>query len=299
MKSDQKFTVIKLIYNPNSTGDAPELARKAAAQLRRKLGSIKVQLMPTKYPGHAEEIAYTVAKRYKYPLIVSVSGDGGYNEVVNGVCRAQDDGVAGSPVLSVIGAGNANDHYNALNYRPLPEAIKGTPLTIDLLKITLSQGKTRTVRYAHSYAGVGITPRIGEELNRHKLNPLKEVRIITRAMFVDRPVRIKHKDTVRRIESLLFANIVRMAKVLTLDDSNSLHDGKFEVIEIVYANRLRLLGTLLKAAVFKLKNQPKHSTYSFTACEDMPLQLDGEILQCKTDTRVDVGAAKDAIAILR
>lgn len=293
-----RYGTVKIIYNPNSTGDASKLAKETARDLKRKIADKKIELVPTEYPGHAEKLAYTFAKRYKRPLIVSVSGDGGYHEVINGVLAAKSHGHAKEPVTAVVGAGNANDHYRTVVKRPLAEAIDSEPVAIDLLKISMKEGRNKTVRYAHSYAGIGITPRIAEDLNRNKLHLFKELHIISRALFVDRPVNIKYDSKEKRVESLLFANIVQMAKVLKLNDSNSLHDGKFEVVEIPYKNRLRLLSSLLKAATIGLKNQPRYSQFTFIMLENSPIQADGELAKVKNGTRITITVAKDALTTL-
>lgn len=298
MNKAATYCAIKIIFNPNSTGDAPALAKKTAKDLKKKVDKDVVELVPTKYAGHAEKLAYDFSKKYKKPLIISVSGDGGYHEVVNGVLKAKEDKVAKNPVVTVVGAGNANDHYRTVVQKPVHIALDHEPKVIDLLRITIRSGNKETVRYAHSYAGIGITPRVAEELNRHKLNMFKEFNIIRRALFHDRPLEVEIDGKRVKMESLLFANIVEMAKVLTLNDKNSLHDGKFEVVEIRYENRLKLLRTLIRAATLGLKQQPRYKTFSFTMCEDSPIQADGEITALKNGTRVTISVAKDALTTL-
>ena len=71
------------------------------------------------------------------PLIVSVSGDGGYNEVVNGVMDAGND----RAVCAVRAAGNANDHRRVTREQPLADAIvAGDVRRIDLLRLTVGSG---------------------------------------------------------------------------------------------------------------------------------------------------------------
>ena len=80
------FDRIFVIFNPQSTGDGPQLAEELHADLARRLPDKPVRLYPTERAGHARDIAREAAKT-GHPLIVSVSGDGGYNEVVDGSCR--------------------------------------------------------------------------------------------------------------------------------------------------------------------------------------------------------------------
>src|SRR4051812_13045559 len=92
------YTEVAIIYNPNSTGNAEENAKQLQADLRSSLPGLAVRLLPTERAGHAIELAYGFAKKHKNPLIVAASGDGGYNEVINGALRAQGEGA--SPVCA-------------------------------------------------------------------------------------------------------------------------------------------------------------------------------------------------------
>jgi diacylglycerol kinase (ATP) len=301
MGNSKPFTRILIIFNPNSTGDAPAIAKETAQSLQSHYKKEQILLSPTKHAGHATTIAEQAARLYSRPLIISVSGDGGYHEVINGVRSAIDSGKAKDPVVTVIGAGNANDHYRVVHKkRTISEIIDNEPQPIDLIKVIVSpqDGSRPKQYYAHSYVGIGLTPRIAEELNRNKLNPIKEVKIILQALFSIRPTKIEHGGKKYSVDSLIFANISQMAKVLTLTDNNSLHDGKFELIDIKHTNIFGLLLTLLRAATVGLKRQPKSDNYSFALLEDHPLQIDGEIIQCKKNDSVTVSSAKNAVTSL-
>jgi diacylglycerol kinase (ATP) len=154
------FDRIVIVFNPHSTGDAPASADQLRAELRQRLPAVPLELRPTEYAGHAREIAREVAGTGR-PLVVSVSGDGGYNEVVNGVLEAGNDRV----VCAVRAAGNANDHRRTTREGPLADAIvAGDVRRIDLLRLTLGSGPGARTRYAHSYIGVGLTPVVAVDL---------------------------------------------------------------------------------------------------------------------------------------
>lgn len=299
MKPIANFTYVIIIFNPNSTGDAPEKAKKLLKTLINSFPELSVELKETEYAGHAKEIAYLTASKHVRPLIVSVSGDGGYHEVVNGTVNALLDRKAKEPVVSVVGAGNANDHYRATNRLPLEELIATQqPRTIDLLKVTVKNAKKETIVYAHSYAGIGVSPRVAEELNRYKLNIIKEFYILVKSLTSLRPVTIEQQGKRRQVDSLVFANIREMAKVLTLTDKNNLHDGKFETIEITHGNIFRMLAIFAKAAVSSLGKQKQYTSYEFTLREDAPLQVDGEVIKAFAGDSIIITSAKDAIKAL-
>ena len=81
------FDAVKLVFNPNSTGNAQERAEELAKELAERAPDLPVDLVPTQHAGHGREIARDAA-RGGCPLVVSVSGDGGYNDVVNGLMEA-------------------------------------------------------------------------------------------------------------------------------------------------------------------------------------------------------------------
>jgi diacylglycerol kinase (ATP) len=92
--------------------------------------------VPTERAGHARDLARETAQT-GHPLIVSVSGDGGYNEVVDGVLQAGND----NAVCAVKAAGNANDHRRTTAQRSIIDAITaGEVRRIDLLRLTIGDG---------------------------------------------------------------------------------------------------------------------------------------------------------------
>lgn len=69
-----------LIYNPNSGNTMTDENLRSARSIFPKYG-YNVKIIPTKYAGHAKEI---VSHIEKCDLVVSVGGDGTFNEVVTG-----------------------------------------------------------------------------------------------------------------------------------------------------------------------------------------------------------------------
>lgn len=274
------FDHIAIIYNPGSTGDAPKLARELKAKIDRNHKSIgtKASLTPTKRAGHAIELAKKISLTYRRPLIVSVSGDGGYNEVINGAMQAKERSKTAHPVTAVVGAGNANDHRRVMRSRPLIDLIKaGKPKAIDLVHISATAKGFTLGRYAHSYIGYGVTPQVGHELNQHGKNLWLEIRSILKTYRTYAPFTIEHDGARLTLDNLIFANINEMAKFIKLDERNTMHDDQFEVIELRHRSKIHMLGTLLRAAVVGFKNPPSHSRYELKSFEKLPIQLDGEV----------------------
>jgi diacylglycerol kinase (ATP) len=287
------FDRIVIIFNPQSTGNAPASAEQLRADLARRLPAVPLELRPTRYAGHAREIARETAGTGR-PLLVSVSGDGGYNEVVDGVMQAGND----QAVCAVRAAGNANDHRRTTRERPLADAIvAGDVRRIDLLRLTLGSGPDAHTRYAHSYIGVGLTPVVAVDLDKGGKGSWREIVSVVRGFARFRPFPIRLEDGRRRtIDSLLFANISEMAKVATLSEGARPDDGLFEVVTQRRTGKLRVLATALRAATRGLGPQPSTTHYAFTALAPMPLQLDGELVELDADTLVTVDIAAGALA---
>lgn len=286
------FDRVVLIFNPNSTGNASGLAAELRDELARRQPGLPVLLKQTEHGGHARELALEAAGTGS-PLLVSVSGDGGYNEVVDGAMQSGNDAV----VCAVLPAGNANDHRRATREQPLADAIAtGSVTRIDLLRLTV-EGSSPTTRYAHSYIGLGLTPVVAVDLEKGGKGSLKEALTAMRAFAHYRPFEIQLEDGSRqRFDSIVFANISRMAKVATLSEDGGVpDDGQFEVITVEHTAKWRLLGTALRAAARGLGPQPSVREYRFTSLEKMPIQVDGEVLELEACVKARIDIARQVM----
>lgn len=279
-----RYTTISIIYNPNSTGRSQAHAKALARALIASKIDSDVQVIPTEYAGHAEELAYKLATSSPKPLIISSSGDGGYNEVINGIMKAQEEGLR--PVTGLLPAGNANDHYRNLHESSIEEQIlSGKRHKIDLLRLSVN-GQETWQRYAHSYIGFGLTPKVAEELNKTNLNAFKEVAIAAKAFYDLKAIRLKVRGEVKQYDSIIFSNVQKMSKVLSLSDSAAMHDGKFEITAFPHRNKLKLMLTLFKAATKGLSVANRASVFKFQTIESLSVQLDGEIAHIKESSTV-------------
>jgi diacylglycerol kinase (ATP) len=288
---------VVVVYNPNSTGDAQQRAEELRDGIGQLAPDLEVRMRPTEYAGHAREIARDEASSGA-PLVVSVSGDGGYNEVVDGVMQAGDTKAA----AAVLAAGNANDHRRVTAERPLVEAIaEGATQRLDLLRLTIdgpADGSAR-VRYAHSYIGLGITPVVAVELERRGKGSFREIATTVRAFSRFHPFAIRLENGERQeFDSLVFANIAEMAKYATLSEGEP-DDGRFEVVMLPHKSKWRVLATAVRAAVSGLGDQPSVREYAFSTIDPMPLQVDGELVELGADVPVRVDIAPGVLTTVR
>ncbi len=295
MNTPHRFDTITIIFNPNSTGDAPKLAGELRDELVPALPETNVRLQPTEHAGHAVDLARKAASGPN-ALIVSVSGDGGYNEVVNGVMASGST----DAVCAVLAAGNANDHRRVTGRKPLGEAIlEGQVRRIDLLRISIDGADTAPV-YAHSYIGFGLSPVVAIDLEKGSKGALKEMFSVVRTFSKFKPFEIRQSDGRRRkFDSLVFANISQMAKYATLSEADD-HpaDGKFEVIIFPHMAKWRILLTALRATTKGLGDQPSYSQYRFSTLKPMPYQLDGEVKSVETSTDITIDSIRQALSII-
>lgn len=290
----QQFEHITIIYNPNSTGDSPDIAKEFAKKAHKQQPHSKIRLKETKKAGHAVELAYEAACLKGESLIVSVSGDGGYNEVINGAMQAVDS-AKGNPVCAVLPGGNANDHYQSVHRKPLLESLKSGKIeTLDLLHLTAED-----TRYAHSYIGLGLTPLVAVELNKHSLSALRETWLALKTFWGLKPFQIMIDGKTKKFDSLIFGNIDRMAKYITLADQSSVHDGEFEIVQWPHAHKIKLVAVLIKSAFGRGIKPVSTESYTFKTVHTLPAQLDGEILKINAGIDVTIRSVSGKLRSIR
>ena len=77
-----------LIVNPFSSAVTPRVVEAVEAALRAR---VELETVSTRAPGHATELAAAAAEAGD--AVVVLSGDGTYNEAVNGAAGRRPDGV--------------------------------------------------------------------------------------------------------------------------------------------------------------------------------------------------------------
>ncbi len=272
---------IVVIYNPKSTGRSYELARRFRRKIRRSL-DVPVTLVGTKSMGHGEVLARKYADMYEGCMIVVSSGDGGYHEAVNGVLGSTRP----ETILGLLPGGNANDHYNFIHHGDIVKRIGvGRTQHLDVLKITSSRGWTM---YAHSYAGLGLTAQLNDVLSQYEFNPIREAGLVVRHLFDVRSVSIIRRGKRKRLDNLLFLNGGRMSKFVKNDRDASITDGKFEVIEFRAGDIRSLLRHVFRALTIGLEYGRQLKTYTFTSCQDMSMQMDGEQIELHKNERLTI-----------
>ncbi len=126
-----------------------------------KSKDIKHEIVVTKYPGHASEIAEEKSSA-EHCRIYSVGGDGTLNEVLNGMA-----GTGSS--LAVIPSGSGNDFIKSIVGRVIPEdtiaaTIEGTERLIDYARVN--------DKYFINISSVGFDAEVAYQTGHYKKLPL-------------------------------------------------------------------------------------------------------------------------------
>lgn len=269
-----------ILYNPNSTGDSMANAEVLVQELTS--AGIVAAALPTEHADHAEELGRQFAKDPSVKVVISASGDGGYHDLINGVLTVLDTRLS----VAVLPSGNANDHATVLQQRPLAEAlIDHKPQKIDLIKIQSTIDGKPWTRYAHSYAGIGVSAIAAHRITKERPSKLTEKWIVLHSLVSFHSVKLRRLGKVRRYSSVVFGNIGTMSKVIKVSEEASVFDGKFEVSVIRFRSKFRLLAYLFTAASVGLKVERAVEKYELETVRKTPIQVDGESFV------IDAGAA--------
>lgn len=276
---------VLILYNPNSTGDSKKNAEMLQRELRERQYSGDVKVVGTTHAGHGEEIAAEYAKSGEKVLIVSSSGDGGYHEVINGALSQDTSRV----ITGLLPSGNANDHHAEIGSKSIVDKIiENTFQAIDTIEVTaVINGKTWT-RYAHSYVGIGVSPRTAKDLTDERPNIFTEKWLVARSLFSFSYLKIRENGKSRRYSSLVFGNVGTMSKIISLSEASSITDGKFEVNSIRFRSKIRLIAYLLRLTTVGAKSVASVREYTFTTIKPLLIQLDGEVYTIDSNTNVRI-----------
>jgi len=288
------YTAITVIFNPSSSGHSEKLARDLQKRLLAAAPHLRVELVPTEFARHAEELAKQAALATAKPLVISASGDGGYNEVINGLMKAKALGA--KPTAGLLPAGNANDHHRNLHHGDIVEAIlRSKTQRVDLLMLQANSNNLPVERYAHSYIGLGLTPQVGQKLNSTQLNRLKEVLIVIRVLVSLKPVTLIINRQAHAYDSLIISNVPKMSKYFKVSPQAKVNDGKFELTMFRWRNKLKFVRWFIAASTTGMPLADQRSHFSFRTLYSTPAQLDGEILTLDAKTKVVVTIKHNAL----
>jgi diacylglycerol kinase family enzyme len=288
-----RYSSITIIYNDVSTGASEANARNFAKKLERTAYKGSIRLLQTKHADHARQIASEITAKERHPLLISSSGDGGYNELINGALEAADE--SHIPVTGLLPSGNANDHYKQM-HKPhvIKRILSGEVQIIDVLKIESRMNGQPWQRYAHSYIGFGLSSEVGKALNQVDLNSTNELLIFLKTFVKNKPFTIISDDHALEYQSIILSNVGKMSKVLSLSKTARVDDGKFEIFTSD-ANVVKLMGTLVKSVAGVMAHEDRTSSYTCITTHPLNIQLDGEVYTVDRDSEIRISSCPKAL----
>ena len=268
------------IVNPVA-GKGKTLGLIPEIELYCESNNYEYEIIITKYPGHATEIA-KVNSTDQTMRIYSVGGDGTLNEVLNGM--------AGSCCsLAVIPSGSGNDFIKSIVGENPPK---------NIIKSTI-EGVERLIDYARvndkyfiNIASVGFDAEVAYQSSHFKKLPLitgKMAYILAIFSSIiacrNHPMEIKVDDRVISGKTLLAAvgnGNYYGGGMLALPDAR-VDDGLYDICHVDAQKRLRILMLFPKFmkgqhASIKGVHFYRGKKVEITVSKPIPMNLDGEII---------------------
>ena len=276
-----------VIVNPTSgKGAALKKINKIKAVIEEY--NYKYQMFITDYVGHAKEI---VANLDKVDLVISIGGDGTFNEVMQGNFQRKN-----KLLLTHIPFGTANDVGAMYGYtkniiRNLKMALEGKVKKIDICTINgipftycAAFGKLTNVSYE--------TPK---KLKRkfgylaYLIVGLKEINNKTKLYNIK--YTIDDETIIDKYSFLLISNANRIAGINNFYDNIYLDDNQFEVLFCNLTKKKDMVKTILHLSKKDITKVPGFKFYKtnnlkieFDALPTKGWSIDGEELQDKSLT---------------
>ena len=270
---------VAIIYNPKSTRDAHALAKKTKhaieSQANAKKKRLAIELIPTQHQYHAEQITAAYALSRRPVIILSASGDGGYNEVVNGALSHRFSRV----ITGVLPGGNANDHHASITSgKQIDHIVDGIITRLDVIELNSYVDGSPYRRIAHSYAGIGISARVAGRIDESRPNLIGEKALLLHALFSFRHTTLIVDGQRNHYSSLIFSTVHQMSKVMKLSHVSRPDDGMFEINSIRFKSKLHLFMYAVRASTSGLEPTKTTSKFVCTTVRPTPIQIDGEPL---------------------
>jgi diacylglycerol kinase (ATP) len=273
--------------------------------------NINYTLICTERPWHAAELAEQAAQEH-YDVLVCASGDGTFNEALNGLMRARAAGF-NHTALGVISIGTGNDFAGGV----------GIPTTLEESLETLALDKRRKVdigrvsggdypdgRYFGNGIGIGFDAAVGFaalQLRILRGLPAYLIGAIQTVFFYYKPPRLKiilDNETIDQYSLMVSVmNGQRMGGGFRMAPNGDPHDGLFDLCIAETAGKLRIFGLIPLFIQGKQEGQPeikmrRSRKVTVTAIEgDFPAHADGETL-CLKGKELVLELIPDALEVI-
>lgn len=278
------------------------MAHAALRQLKASFHS-QVDLVTTKYSGHAREVAERWASEHLDGTIIGFGGDGTINEIGNGILTASV--ARGSRVVLVVcGGGNANDQYRswppAQRIR-IEGVLSAEPVPVDVLEVSCDANNEKPMtQYALSYAAIGALATGASVVNGRRRGMLADLALIPQTLRRARPVSVMIDGHLTRADSLSWHIVPTIAKVFRVTANSRRADGLMEVVlepHHLWPTAIRMSWYGLRALVWP-RRHPQSASMTFFWKQGGAAQLDGETVDVPPECAVTVRCVPAALRML-
>lgn len=270
------------IYNPESgNGKVQKQKEYILSKLREKYG--KIEECPTKFSGHASQIAKESCKDCDY--IFACGGDGTLNEIINGIAEQEN-----KPIIGYIPTGTVNDVARSLEIKRNIKKATQNLLDGEVFEHDIFKANSR---YGIYVCCAGLFTKSSYDTKRESKRKFGKIAYFfkgAKEVFGAKPVEVELEVDGEKIkQSVSLALILNSKSVagIKLNKKAKLNDGKVEVVlvhshrnRITFVELLRCLNLFIFGVSAHKKN--KHITYrlvdkfSAKVKEGTTINLDGE-----------------------
>jgi YegS/Rv2252/BmrU family lipid kinase len=285
-----------IIVNPQAMHG--ETARLTPV-IEKLLASIPHDLVETKTPGHAVELA---ANATGYGVVVAVGGDGTVHEVLNGLMRHPADS---RPVLAVLPTGSGNDTCRTL----------GIPFDVSEAALILATGERRRydvgscngIYFNNSFAAgldAKVTAKAVEyKVTKHRSGLWLYLTALMHVLFKDLAafdIRLGFDgEAPQDVRTLIIAitNGPTYGGGFKITPDSDPRDGLFDVCMIDPLGLLEALRRLPfviagKHTKMRVVHMSRHVSAVIQCAVPLPAQIDGEVM---ADKRYEIAMHPSAI----
>ena len=301
-----------VIVNPFSGRGIGEKSVPAIEKWMRAY-NMDYTLARTERPWHAADLAQNAAKE-GYNVVVTASGDGTFNETLNGLMRARQQGYTHT-ALAVLSLGTGNDFAVGsgipLTLEESLQTLKeNRRKTIDIGRVTVREGEQLTERYFGNGIGIGFDAMAGFEAIKVRwavgLIPYLIGVTKTVMLYFNAPrVRIELENETLEQPSLMTSimNGRRMGGGFVMAPDGIMDDGLLDLCIASEASRLRLFqlipyflkGTQASQPEIQMKRARRARVTALKG--SLPAHADGEML-CVQGSEISVELLAGAIEIV-
>ncbi len=268
---------MRIIANPTAgRGDGQEYLKQIKGLAQRK--SVSLEILITRYPGHAAELAQRAAEAGA-EIVVVLGGDGTISEVVNGLAGA-------SVTLGIISVGTGNDFARSLQL-PVRNPQRAWDVIETGITTQLDIGECDGRYFISSY-GVGFPVEAIKATSRTLLFKgsvaffLGVLKALWRLQSIPVRIEIGEFSIEKDCAFVLVQNTPYLGGGLRVAPRALLDDGFLDVVVVEALGRLQILANLPKVYRGRHENHPRFSAFKakkviISSREKLQTMCDGEL----------------------